>query len=202
MKEKLQSVLIVAFIIVVFASSISYVFAEEGNQQYSSGYYQLNLVIEKQTSGNNTSGMYSFYVLENGMLQPSSVIKVPFGKEIKITIINFDQGTSLPLASSAENVTGVVSGTILASSSISTSNAQALTSKSGQSVSEIPAREISHTFTTDTGLNIPIYPHSTEVAYTYFNTVGNYTWGCMCQCGIYSMDASGSMVGQLVVLPP
>ena len=202
MKEKLQSVLIVAFIIVVFASSISYVFVEGSVQQSSSGYYQLNLVIEKTPNGNNTSDMYSFYVLDNGILQPSNVIKVPFGKEVKITIINFDQGTSLPLASSAENATGVVGGTILTSSSVSISNAQALTAQSGQSVSEIPAPEISHTFTTDTGLNIPIFPHSTEVAYTYFNTVGNYTWGCMCQCGIYSMDSAGSMVGQLVVLPP
>lgn len=202
MKEKLQSVLIVAFIIVVFVSSIGYIVADGNNQQSSSGYYQLNLVIEKQPSGNNSSNMYSFFVLNGGTIEPSNVINVPFGKEVKITIINYDPGTSLPLAQSAENVTGVVGGSILTSSSVSVSSSQGLSIQSANSVDEIPAQEISHTFTTNTGLNIPIFPHSTEVAYTYFNTVGDYSWGCMCQCGITSMDSAGSMTGELVVLPP
>lgn len=203
MKEKLQSVLIVAFIIMVFISSISYVFAEGNNQQSSSGYYQLNLVIEEKSSGgSNSSNMYSFYVLNHGVLEPSNILKVPFGKEVKITIVNFDQGISPPLTAEAGNVSGVVGGTMLASSSISVSQAQSPGPESWQSVSYLPASEISHTFSTSTGLNLPIFPHSTEVAYTYFNAVGNYSWACMCQCGITSMSSAGSMMGELVVLPP
>ncbi len=202
MKEKIQSALIVAFIIVVFFSSIGFVFAQNNIQQ-NSGYYQLNLVIEKQPSGSNASGeIYSFYVLSNGVLESSNIIKVPFGKEVRISIVNFDPGTSLPFGSSAENASGVVGGSILATGSVAAGISQQLSSKSAQSISEIPARDISHTFTTSTGLNIPVLPLSTEVAYTYFNTVGNYTWGCMCDCGAPSMDSTGSMTGQFVVLAP
>ena len=202
MKEKVESALIVAFIIVVFFSSIGFVFAQN-NSQHNSGYYQLNLVIEKQTSTSNASGeIYSFYVLSNGVLESSNIIKVPFGKEVRISIVNFDPGTSLPFGSTAENASGVVGGSILATGSVAAGISQQLSSKSAQSVSEIPAQDISHTFTTSTGLNIPVLPLSTEVAYTYFNTVGNYTWGCMCDCGAPSMDSTGSMTGQLIVLAP
>ncbi len=202
MKAKLQSALVVAFIIVVFFSGLSFVFTQNNSQQ-TSGYFQLNLVIEKQFSGNNTSsGIYSYYVVNNGVLESSSVIKVPFGKEVRISIVNYDPGTSLPFGSSTENASGVVGGVILVSDSVMADNSQQLALNSVQYVTEIPAQDISHTFTTNTGLNIPVFPHSTEVAYTYFNTVGNYTWGCMCDCGAPSMDSSGSMMGQLIVLPP
>ena len=202
MKAKLQSALVVAFIIVVFFSGLSFVFTQNNSQQ-TSGYFQLNLVIERQSSGNNTSrGIYSYYVLRNGVLESSSVIKVPFGKEVRITIVNYDPGTSMPFMPSVENVSGVVGGTILVSDNVTAGSSQQFTLESVQYVSEISAQDISHTFTTSTGLNIPVFPHSTEVAYTYFNTVGNYTWGCMCDCGAPSMDSSGSMMGQLIVLPP
>ncbi len=201
MNKKLQSVLIVAFILVVFVSSIT-IFFTENAQQSPSGYYHLNLVIEKQSTGNNsTSGMYSFYVMENGTLESSSVIKVPVKQEVKITIINYDGGISHPFVPSADNVSGVVGGTILATSNVSQQSLQSNAIVKGNHVSEIPASNISHTFTTNTGLNIPIYPHSTEVAYTHFDTAGNYNWGCMCDCGNLSMDTPGSMMGQLIVLP-
>ena len=203
MNQKLQSVFMAAFIVVVFLFSISVVFSQANSNAQSSGYYQLTLVIENQTSGDNGIGnMYSFYVLNGNTLEPSSVIKVPFGKEVKITIINYDQGTSMPLTASAENVSGIVGGTIMTSSSISIPLAKYLAPQSAYSVSNISAGEISHTFTTSTGLNIPIFPHSTEVGYTYFNAVGNYSWACMCQCGALSMGSAGSMMGELVVLPP
>ena len=146
MKEKLQSVLIATFIIVVFFSSIGYVFTQSNNQ-HSSGYYQLDLVLEEQSSGtNSSSGIYSFYVLSNGVLEPSSVIKVPFGKEVRISILNYDPGTSLPLSPWAANASGVVGGSILATGSILTGSSPQLSSRSAQQVSEIPSQDISHTF--------------------------------------------------------
>lgn len=200
MREKLQSVFIVALLVIVFASSVTYILAQNSNQP-ASGYYQLNLVIEKQAPANNsTSGMYSFFVLNNGGLGSSSIIKVPFGKEIKITIINYDPGISTPLSPYADNVSGTVGNTVVSTGVDATGLAQGL--QPDLTVSHISGLELSHTFTTDTGLNIPVFPNSTEVAYTYFNTVGNYSWGCMCQCGLEPMELAGSMEGQLVVLPP
>jgi hypothetical protein len=202
MNKKFQSVLIVVIILVVFVSSITLGFAES-SQHSSSGYYQLNLVIEKQSmDNNNSSGMYSFYVMENGALESSSVIQVPFGKEVKITIINHDNGISQPFVPSADNVSGVVGESVLAANGVSHQVNQNDAVLNGSYIKEIPAAQISHTFSTNTGLNIPIYPNSTEVAYTYFNTVGDYSWGCMCQCGNLPMDSPGSMLGQLIVLPP
>ncbi len=203
MKEKLQPVLIAVFITVVLVSSIGIVFAENNSQESGSGYYELEMVIEKEYNlENNLTNIYSFFVINNGVVQPSNIITVPFGKAVKITIINYDDGISLPMTPTSNLITGVVNDSISIYGQVTVANVHNLGLQSGKYTNDIPISELSHTFSTSTGLSIPIIPNSTVVAYTYFNTVGNYTWGCMCDCGIVSMSTGGSMVGQFVVLPP
>ncbi len=203
MNSKFQSAMFAFFIVVVLISSIGFVFAQNNTQNSSSGFYQLNLVIEKEySSAKNLTNTYSFFVVENGVVQPSDIIYVPFGKAVKITIINYDGEISEPMTPTSNLISGVTNQSISVYNQVTVSNMYNLGHQSGRYSDAIPVSELSHTFTTSTGMSIPILPHSTEVAYTYFNTVGNYTWGCMCDCGIASMGISGSMMGELVVLPP
>lgn len=163
--------------------------------------YNVDLVIATVPSGNQSLGsQYIFFQSENGSLTSSAVITVPAATEIKITIINHDSGRDAPLVQAATIVTGVVGNSIhVFNNSIPLTSLAAATSVSYNSV---PASDLSHTFSTSTGVNIPILPNSTEVAYTYFQNTGTYDWGCLCQCGQFSMNSPGWMMGQInVVLP-
>lgn len=203
MKIKTRSVAIALFIIAVFVIGLSLVPFNNANQSNSQSVYSLTLVVTTVHSDNESIAcQYVFFVLENNTLTSSSVIKVPFAKKVRITIINYDNDTSPELVTSASNVSGVIGNKVIEFNSISVPQANITSGKGSNSFSMIPSADISHTFTTNTGLNIPIVPHSTEIAYTYFNSVGTYSWACMCQCGQLSMNSPGWMMGQLVVLPP
>lgn len=194
---------IALILIAIFFVSMFAVASTGSNQQQSKLVYSLNLVISKVSSDNQSVGsQYIFLQSENGTLVSSAVITVPAATEIKITIINYDNGIDAPMVSSATNVSGVVGNEIQVFDSSSISQASLLNGTGSASYNSIPASDLSHTFSTDTGVNIPIIPNSTEVAYTYFQSTGTYSWGCLCQCGQFSMDSPGWMMGQInVVLP-
>ncbi len=201
-----NKIIAIAMIVLVTASFItgfySVLFTGSQNSQNNNA-YDLTLVITNVSSPNKTlASQDAFFVLQNGSLTSSAVIRVPFGTLVRITIINHDNGIDSPLVHMASNVTGVRGNSMSVYSGISVSNSDLNTGTGSTSYSDVPAADISHTFTTSTGLNMPIMPHSTEVGYTYFNSAGTYTWGCMCECGPYSMNSPGWMMGAFIVLSP
>lgn len=164
--------------------------------------FTLTLVLASLESPNSTlSGQYVFFQQENGVLESSAVINAPLGRLVRIVIINHDPGTDSLLTPSANSVTGTLNDQMQLFEGTSVPSAD-ITSGTGSSVcSQLGGSDISHTFTTSTGLNIPIAPNSTEVTYTYFNTPGTISWGCMCECGQFSMSTPGWMMGEIVVAP-
>lgn len=194
----------VMLIALVSASLISGLYSGAligGNQ--SQNVYSLTLVVTNVSSNNSTlSNMDVFFVLHDNQLVTSSVIKVPFGTLVRITIINHDNGLDPLLVPSDAAVSGVLNNQMQVYNSLSVSQSAIASGSGSQVYSKVATNDISHTFTVSSGLNIPILPHSTEVAYTYFNTQGTFSWACMCNCGPFSMSTPGWMIGQIVVLPP
>lgn len=203
MKDNTRIQVIALFLIAVFFASMFAVTAASSNQNQSKLVYSLNLVIATVPATNQSVGnQYLFFQSENGSLVSSAMITVPAATEIKITIINYDSNIDSPMEVTATNVTGVVGNEIQVFRSVAVSQNSLASGTGSVKYSSIPASDLSHTFSTNTGVNIPILPHSTEIAYTYFQNTGTYTWGCLCQCGQFSMDSPGWMTGQInVVLP-
>lgn len=202
-KNNTRTQIIALFLIAIFFASLFVLSVASSNQSQSRRIYSLNLVISTVPADNKSVGnQYIFFQSENGSLVSSAVITVPAATEIKITIINYDGDIDAPMVQSAINVSGVVGNDIRVFNSVSVPQAS-LSSGSGSAIyNYVPASRLSHTFSTSTGVNIPILPHSTEIAYTYFQNTGTYSWGCLCQCGQFSMDSPGWMTGQInVVLP-
>lgn len=203
MKRNTRSFAVVLFIIAVFFVSVTFISAMAPGQNEVNATHSVTLVVENAHPLNGSGGsQFMFYQLVNGDLVSSSVITVPAATEIEITIINYDNGTSPPLVQSATNVSGVVGNSIHVYNSTSVSQADLASSSGFLDYSAVPAADLSHTFSTDTGINIPILPHSTETAHTYFQTTGTFSWACLCQCGMLSMETPGWMMGQIVVVPP
>lgn len=160
-----------------------------GTTQTGQPSYQLDMVIAPRESGNITD--YAFYVVVNGMYESSAAINVPANVSIQITIHNQDNGTDSLMKESGNNVTGTSGDSISVSP---------LTSYGKRvDVSSISTGDISHTFTVSNGLNVPIPPSSNVEFNTTFTTPGVYSWGCMCQCGLFSMSTQGWMYGTIIV---
>lgn len=196
----------VAIIVLVCASFVTGFYAQmfgASSQNKESGAYDLTLVVTNVSSPNSSMNSQDvFFVLENSQLVSSAVIKVPFGTLVRITVINHDAATDTPLVGDASDVTGLIGNELQVFNSISESSNNITSGNGATSYSYFPSSDISHTFTTNFGLNIPIIPHSTEVGYTYFNSSGTFSWACMCECGPFSMSTPGWMMGSLVVLQP
>lgn len=203
MLKNMKAQVIALFLISVFIVSIFFMSTSSSGLSQSKAIYNVNLVIASLPSDNQSIGNeFAFYQVENGTLTSSAVITVPAATEIKITIINYDSGIDAPMVQTATNVTGVVGNNIQVLSNVSLSNTYAVASTGSVTYTSVPATALSHTFSTSTGVNIPILPHSTEIAYTYFQNTGTYSWGCLCQCGQFSMDSPGWMMGQINVVVP
>lgn len=203
MKGKTQPFAIALFIVAVFSLSMVFISAIGASQNDSHHTYDLTLVITTaNTTGASSESQYLFYQLENNSLVSSSVITVPAATEIMITIINHDNGTSVPMIPSATGIEGVVGNQVFISSTVGQAPVNPLSLPGSEVSGSVISANLSHTFSTSTGVNIPIVPHSTEVAYTYFENTGTFSWACMCQCGQFSMDTPGWMMGEIVVVPP
>lgn len=195
--------LIALFLISVFFASMFVLTTVGSGKAQPKLVYNVDLVITTTHSDNQSLGnQYIFFQSENGSLMSSAVITVPAATEIKITIINYDSGVDAPLVNTATNVTGVVGNRIQVFNSVPALQSSFTSGSASVSYNSVPASELSHTFSTSTGINIPILPNSTEIAYTYFQNTGTYSWGCLCQCGQFSMNTPGWMMGEInVVLP-
>lgn len=169
-------------------------------QNQNQGAYDLTLVITNLSSPNKTmNGMYAFFEENGSQLQSSAVMRVPMGALVKLTIINYDHGTSKLLVTNDSRVAGVNGNQIQVFNGVNATQQELNTGLNSKEYSVVAASDISHTFTTNTGLNIPILPFSTVVAYTYFNTVGAVSWGCACDCGQFAMTSPGWMMGTIMV---
>lgn len=201
-KNTRNQIIALLLISIFFVSMFVVTVVGSGHTQ-SKAVYNVNLVITTVPSENQSVGnQYIFFQSENGTLVSSAVITVPAATEIKITIINYDIGIDAPMVQTATNVSGVVGNSIQVFNSPTVSQRSIATGSGSAEYNSVPASRLSHTFSTNTGINIPILPHSTEIAYTYFQNTGTYSWGCLCECGQLSMDSPGWMVGQInVVLP-
>ncbi len=203
MRKNTRNQAIALFLISIFFVSMFMVATVASSGTQPKVVYSVNLVIATAPSGNQTLGsQYVFFQEENGTLVSSALITVPAATEIKITIINYDSGIDAPSVQSATSVSGVVGNRIQVFNNDSIPQASLSLGTDSVQYASIPASELSHTFSTNTGVNIPILPNSTEIAYTYFQNTGVYDWGCLCQCGQFSMNSPGWMTGQIdVVLP-
>lgn len=164
--------------------------------------YDLTLII---TDGNwyngSTSFQSSYFLLQNGSIASSSLIRIPADTEIVITIVNYDNGVdnlsqqmysdALGVANQSVFVTGVGNLTMNALQKPS----QIQSDLSGVYLSEFPPNDISHTFTLISGntfVNIPVEPHSVEQT-SFALPPGSYIWQCECACGSAPNGWGGAM---------
>lgn len=186
------------FIILSFFISISPYIPGLPNPVKEKGSFDLTMEIAPKTLHNVTE--YAYYVVVDGTEYSSSSINVPSNVTVKITIYNQDPGYDKLLNSKDANVTGTVYGYLdVTDYSPANTSASHQVPSEGTNVTVLPSTDISHTFTVNNGLNIPVPPLSTVVTYATFDAPGIYSWGCMCQCGAMSMNTSGWMYGTLVV---
>ena len=191
--------------------------------QASSGPYTLTLVITTSNQYNTSTGdQPAFYVLNNGSLQSSAVIRVPADQNILLTIISYDDGAASPLGQPNEplnatnpgvlslyDVTGTVGNVekVVNDTNVNSSQTSSIQVSGGQTVSTIPPLDVSHTFTvSQLGLNVPIPPSSTVITTLYFTQQGTYNWQCNAPCGTGptgwggAMSTQGWMLGTLNVV--
>jgi len=118
-------------------------------------------------------------------------VTLPADTDIDVTIRNFDDGPADLPADNAK-VQGTVGNTMTAISELTGDVDKA----PGKAVSELPVKEVSHTFTiNDKGfvLNVPIPPSST-VKFTFHTpAAGTYTFRCLTACGTGANGTEGAM---------
>lgn len=159
--------------------------------------YQLTLVIANNVpygSGNDSQPRY--YVMTANGLASSANITVPAHRLIKLTIINYDDGTD-NIPDQFLNVTGVLNETVTPT----------VGSTSTYQLQSIPQGDDSHTFTiTSLGVNIIVPPTSIVTTYLEFNQTGTFSWQCYNPCGAGptgwggAMSTAGWMSGHITVV--
>ncbi len=161
--------------------------------------YTITLVV-KDSYFNSTLGMEpAFYVLQNGTLSSSSVIRLPVGEIIRMNIVSYDTMVSPPFSTSYSQVMGTIDNQITLLRG-NTSLASYSTLSHGISVSSIPYADISHTFTiglANETVNIPVETGYNVTAFLEIGQPGTYSWGCMCPCGDVPMGTPGWMMGAI-----
>lgn len=172
--------------------------------------YIVTLVITTGNQFNSTVGdQPAYYVLGPNGLQSSAQINLPAQRLIELVIINYDNGAANLTDSKYAAVTGVVDNQItLVNNTLinSTMGSSGIQIRGVENVTSLPTNGIAHTFTIPSlGINIPVAPLSTEVAYFTIDTAGTYTWFCMTECGSGpkglggAMSTAGWMTGSVVV---
>ncbi len=191
--------LIVLLLIAFFSVGVYIGYPGVPANTQSNPVYDLNLVITNTSSGNQTiAGQDLFFVYSDNTLSSSAVIRVPFGTEVKITIVNYDHDLDPILTSSASAVSGVL-GNEIHVSGLNSGFTGSGTPAISMNYNTVSPFNISHTFTTTSGINIPIEPDSTTTAFVVFDSYGSISWACMCLCGEMSMQTPGWMMGEIVV---
>jgi hypothetical protein len=169
----------------------------------SSSPFVLTLVISINNVFNSTAGtMPAFYVLGPNGLQSSASISVPAHRQIKLVIVNYDDGNASMVQSGVNTVSGIPGNTVLVENNDNINSSQGMMGivvKGGQNVSSVDPMVLAHTFSVPTlNLNVPIEVSSIIVAYFTINQPGTYTWDCLTLCGDAAMSTPGWMTGSLV----
>jgi plastocyanin len=164
----------------------------------SSAPFDLTLVITTNNTYNSTVGSQpAFYVLGPNGLESSANIALPAHRLIRLEIICYDDGSANLTTSSAATVSGTQNGTITIVNNDNVNSSQgaaAIQLSGGQTVSSVPANDTAHTFTIPSiGLNIPVEPSSTVIAYFTITKTGTFTWICQTLCGSGPTGLLGAM---------
>lgn len=159
--------------------------------------YTLNLVIKDSWYNSSAGYQPAFFVLSNGSLHSSADIHLPVSQLIRVNIVSYDQGISPPFLKSAANVTG----TVYDQMGIYRENTTGLDSVDAgtiNQVSSVNASLVTHTFTINIPgnmVNIPVEAGYNDSAFFMISQAGNFSWGCMCPCGMAPMSTPGWMMG-------
>ena len=192
----------VAMLVVIVVASgigIGFVATHGGNSTAATSSnqpYDLTLVITTQNYFNSTIGTQpAYFVLQNGVPTSSANISIPAYRLIKLTIINYDDG-SAGVAPQYANVSGTVNNqvTVLNDSMVNATQTSQININGSRTASAVPVNDIAHTFTiSKLNFNIPVQVSSVTTAFVYFNTTGSYQWQCMAACGSGSTGWAGAM---------
>lgn len=166
--------------------------------QNSSEPFSIALVITTGNTFNATVGQQpAYYVLGPGGLQSSAKISLPAHRLIKLVIFNYDNGNASLVKPSYANVQGTTNGTIAIANNAtvnSTESSSGISIIGVQTVSSVPASQISHTFTIPSlGINVPVPVSSTVVATFTLNQTGTFLWFCETECGSGPDGLAGAM---------
>ncbi|MDG6906399.1 MAG: hypothetical protein JRN20_11505 [Nitrososphaerota archaeon] len=172
--------------------------------------YVVTLVITTNNIYNASVGdQPAYYVLGPNGLGSSANISLPAHQLIKLVIVNYDDGPANLTGSQYATVSGTKNKVVTEINNDNVNSSQGAAGiqiSGGQNVSSVSPDDIAHTFTVpQLGLNIPIMPSSTVVAYFTLNQAGTFTWFCMTECGSGpnglegAMSTPGWMTGSLVV---
>ncbi len=176
----------------------------------ASSTFDLTLVITTNNIYNSTvEDQPAFYVLGPNGLESSANIALPAHRLIKLTIIDYDDGAANLTGSQYATVSGTKNNAVTVISNDNVNSSQAASGiqvSGGQNVTSLPANATAHTFTIpQLGINIPIAPSSTVVAYFTINQTGTFSWFCQTECGSGpsglegAMSTPGWMTGSAVV---
>jgi plastocyanin len=176
----------------------------------NSSTFDLTLVVTTNNIFNSTVGdQPAFYVLGPNGLESSSSISLPAHRLIKLTIIDYDDGAANLTGSQYATVSGTKNNvvTVVSNDNVNSSQgASGIQVTGGENVSSLAADGVAHTFTIpQLGINIPLAPSSTTVAYFTIDQTGTYSWFCQTECGSGpsglegAMSTPGWMTGSAVV---
>lgn len=161
--------------------------------------YVLTLVITTENIYNSSIGdQPAYYVLGPDGLMSSAQIVLPAHREIKLVIVDYDDGAADLSSPQYANVTGTLNNqmTLVNNTKVnSTMTSSGIQVKGAATVGSLPVDEVAHTFTIPSlGINVPVGTSSTEVVYFTIDTPGTYTWFCMTACGSGNDGLGGAMV--------
>jgi heme/copper-type cytochrome/quinol oxidase subunit 2 len=160
--------------------------------------YDLTLVITTNNVYNSTYGdQPAYYVLGADGLQSSASISLPANRLIRLVIICYDNGSALLLNPQDAAVTGTQNNVLTEVSNDNVNSSQSASGiqvSGGQTVSNVSADDVAHTFTIpQLGINIPVMPSSTVTAYFTITKTGTFSWFCETMCGFGPMGLMGAM---------
>ena len=174
------------------------------------GVDSVTLVVTTGSIYNSTVGdQPAFFVLTSDGLKSSANLAFPANTLIKLTIVNYDDGNASLTSNQYTKVTGTVNGTMTFANNDdvnATQGAGGIVLRGGETVSNVSADMIAHTFTIPSlNINIPIPVSSTVVAYIKIAQTGTFSWYCETACGagtdgiLGAMDTAGWMTGHVDV---
>ena len=172
--------------------------------------YVLTLAITTNNIYNATyQDQPAYYVLGPNGIESSADISLPAHQLIKLVIVNYDDGPADLTSSQYANVSGTVNNQVTEINNSNVNSSQSATGiqlNGSETVSSVATDNIAHTFTIpQLGLNIPVEPSSTAVAYFTLNQTGTFYWFCETQCGygptgiLGAMATAGWMTGSVTV---